>query len=231
MVSEGLIHGIKLKDEPAIPCKPCLLAKAKRKPILSSRSGTQATKLGELIYSDIWGPATTRTIGHTEYYVVFVDDAKHWIAVNLMCRKSDTFNNYKGYEAWLKTQFNVSIKCFQSDKGGEYTLNDFLQHTKSKGTVHQFSVHNVHGQNGVLERVHYTLLDGVRALLSASGLPASLWGEALKHMVWIRNRSPTKALNGMTLYEALYGEKPTLKGVQEWGSVCWITRKSSKICK
>ena len=49
-------------------------------------------------------------------------------------------------------------------------------------------------------------------------------------MVWIRNRSPAKALDGMTPYEALYGKKPTLKGVREWGSPCWVTRKSSKIC-
>ena len=73
------------------------------------------------------------------------------------------------------------------------------------------------------------LLDGIRALLSASGLPASLWGEALKHMVWIRNRSPAKALDRMTPYEALYGRKPVLKGVREWGSLCWVTKKTSKI--
>ena len=123
----------------------------------------------------------------------------------------------------------MNIKNFQSDKEGEYTSKEFLQHTKSKGTVQRFLVHEVHGQNGVPERAHYTLLDGVQALLSASGLPASLWGEALKHMVWIRNQSPTKALDGMMPYEALYSEKPTLKGVREWGSLCWITRKFSKI--
>lgn len=185
MVNEGLIDGIKLKNDPPTPCKPCLLAKAKRKPIPSSRTGNRATKLGELVYSDVWGPATTRTIGHAEYYVIFVDDANRWISIDLMRKKSEVFANYKNYEAWLKTQFGVDIKTFQSDKGGEYTSAEFLQHTKSKGTVHRFSVHDVHGQNGVPEQAHYTLLDGVRALLSASGLPASLWGEALKHMVWI----------------------------------------------
>ena len=126
-----------------------------------------------------------------------------------MCRKSEVFENYKNYEAWLTTQFGTGIRVFQSDKGGEYTSTEFRQHTKSKGTIHRFSVHEVRGQNGVPEHTHYTLLDGVRALLSVSGLPATLWGEALKHMVWIQNQSPTKALNGMTPYEALYCEKPT----------------------
>lgn len=30
-------------------------------------------------------------------------------------------------------------------------------------------------------------------------------------------------------YRAVYGEKPTLKGAREWGSLCWVTRKTSKI--
>jgi hypothetical protein len=94
MVSEGLIAGIKLKEEPPTPCKPCLLAKAKRKPIPSSRTGEQSTKLGELVYSDVWGPATTRTVGHAEYYVIFVDDAKRWISIDLMRKKSEVLTNY-----------------------------------------------------------------------------------------------------------------------------------------
>ena len=161
MVSEGLITGVKLKNEPPTPCKPCLLAKAKKKPLPNSRTGNRATKLGELVYSDVWGPATTRTVGHAEYYVIFVDDAKRWISIDLMRKKSEVFANYKNHEAWLRTQFDANIKTFQSDKGGEYTSAEFLQHTKSNGTVHRFSVHDVHGQNGVPERAHYTLLDGV----------------------------------------------------------------------
>ena len=78
-----------------------------------------------------------------------------------MRRKSEVLTNYRNYEAWLKTQFGVNIKTFQSDKGGEYTSNEFSEHTKSKGSVHRFSVHNVHGQNSVPEWAHYTLLDGI----------------------------------------------------------------------
>ena len=137
MVNEGLISGIKLRDEPATACKPCLLAKAKKKPLPITRTGTQATKLGELVYSDVWGPATTRTVGHAEYYVIFVDNVKRWITTDLMRQKSEVFANYQNYEAWLKTQFDTNIKTFQSDKGGEYTSAEFSQHTKLKGTIHQ----------------------------------------------------------------------------------------------
>ena len=33
----------------------------------------------------------------------------------------------------------------------------------------------------------------------------------------------------MTPYEALYEKKPSLKGAREWGSLCWVTKKTSKI--
>ena len=130
MINEGFITDIKLKDMPATPCKPCLLAKVKKKPIPSSWTGKPSTKLGELIYSNVWGPATTRTVSHAKYYIIFVDDAKRWISIDLMCWKSEVLTHYRNYEAWLKTQFDVNIKTFQSDKGGEYTLAEYLQHVE-----------------------------------------------------------------------------------------------------
>ena len=44
-------------------------------------------------------------------------------------------------------------------------------------------------------------------MLHASGLPKTLWGEALLHVVWVKNRSATRALDDKTPYEMLYGKK------------------------
>jgi hypothetical protein len=49
-----------------------------------------------------------------------------------------------------------------------------------------------------------------RALLKQRGMPAVFLGEAVVTAVYIPNRSPTKALNGRTLYEAWHGRKPTV---------------------
>jgi len=48
----------------------------------------------------------------------------------------------------------------------------------------------------------------VRAILYDSKLPKALWGEILKAVVYIWERSPNAALNGMTAYEAWTGQKP-----------------------
>jgi hypothetical protein len=49
-----------------------------------------------------------------------------------------------------------------------------------------------------------------RALLMQRGMPAVFWGEAVVTAVYILNRSPTKALNGRTPYEAWHGRKPAV---------------------
>jgi hypothetical protein len=48
-------------------------------------------------------------------------------------------------------------------------------------------------------------------------MTAVFWGEAVVMVVYILNRSPTKALNGRTPYEAWHGRKPTVSHIQVFG--------------
>ena len=83
--------------------------------------------------------------------------------------------------------------------------------------------HNdTHHQTGVAERHNRTIAERIRALLHASGLPKNLWGEVAWHVVWLLNRTTTKAVEGMTLFEAAFGKKPNLKGVREWGEKVYV---------
>ena len=43
------------------------------------------------------------------------------------------------------------------------------------------------------------------------------WGEAVVTAVYILNRSPTKALDGMTPYEAWHGRKPAVSHLRVFG--------------
>lgn len=83
-------------------------------------------------------------------------------------------------------------------------------------------VHDTPQHNGVAERLNRTLLEKVRAMLHESGLPRALWGEAVRHAVWLKNRTPTKALEGGTPLEAATGQKPDLSRVRTWGSRVWV---------
>ena len=64
----------------------------------------------------------------------------------------------------------------------------------------------------------------------ASGLPKFLWGEAIKHAVYLKNRTSTKALDGKTPFEAFHGTRPNLYGLPEFGCKVWVhTMEGSKL--
>ena len=54
-------------------------------------------------------------------------------------------------------------------------------------------------------------------MLHASSLPKSLWGEAMMHATWLKNRSSTRRLGNKTPYEVLYNKKPDLQKLPVWG--------------
>ena len=102
-----------------------------------------------------------------------------------MARKSETFNSYKQYEAWVEMQHGVKIKCLQTNHGGEYLSEEFTNHLKSKGTVRSLTVHDTLEENGVSEWLNCTLLEHARAMHLTAGLPKFLWTESVQHAVWL----------------------------------------------
>ena len=106
----------------------------------------------------------------------------------------------------------------RSDRGGEYYgryLEDgqspgpFPKFLQEHGIVAQYTMSGSLDQNGVAERRNRTLLDMVRNMFSSSKLPKFLWTEALKTVVYILNRVPTKAVQ-KTPFELLKCWEPSL---------------------
>ena len=69
-------------------------------------------------------------------------------------------------------------------------------------------------------------MERVRAIMHQADLPKSLWAEAILFAVWLKNRTSTKALGNVTPYQRLYGEKPNLANVPEWGQQVWVHNPS-----
>ena len=59
-------------------------------------------------------------------------------------------------------------------------------------------------------------------MLTSSGLPKGLWGEAAITATYIYNRTPNSALEGyISPYEARNGEKPDISHLRTFGSICY----------
>jgi len=60
-----------------------------------------------------------------------------------------------------------------------------------------------------------------RAIMLDSQLPKSLWAEAINTANYLLARSPTAANKGVTPYEKLYGNKPTISHLRRFGCVAY----------
>ena len=104
------------------------------------------------------------------------------------------------------------LKAIRTDNGGEYTSSEFKAYLKA-GVRHELTIPKSSEQNGVAERMNRTLVETTRSMLVGANLSHRFWAEALSIATYLRNKSPTKAVCGMTPCEAWTGEKPQVEGL------------------
>ena len=170
-----------------------------------------------MIHSDVCGKLDTRSLSGAEYFLTFIDDKSRFAWVYVLKQKSEVFSKFVEWKTVIEKATGKQVKTLCSDNGGEYAAKDFEHYLKSNGIHHQLTVRKAPEQNGVAERSNRTLVETVRAMLSDSGLSKKIWAEAVSTDCYLRNRSSTTAVRGMTPDEALYGEKPNAQHLKVFG--------------
>lgn len=59
-------------------------------------------------------------------------------------------------------------------------------------------------------------------MLKERNVPAKLWGEAIRHAVYVLNKLPTRALSKLTPYESWTGKKPHLEYLKVFGCLGYM---------
>ena len=224
LVEAGLVTGIAidLKSQEE-HCEVCIFACATRKPVPKVRVSEQAKEFGDEVHTDISGLIRVATWRGCRYFITFTDNATHYTLTYLLPVKSDALTVYKRFEAWAVTQSHcTTIKVLRSDHGGEYLSKKFDKHLTDAGTARRLTIHDTPQMNGIAECLNRTLCEKIHALLYSASLPQNLWGEALRHATWLKNQMSTRALGGITPWQALYGSPPNLNGLKRFGKVVWV---------
>jgi transposase InsO family protein len=222
-VKTGLVKGVELDStsEPAF-CDACTQAKATHQPF-PEESKNRARTYGELVHTDLWGPAKTASIGGCSYYISFTDDYSRETVVRFLKLKSEALTTFKQYEAYVSRQHPGARLCkVRSDRGGEYLSAEFDKYLKDQGITRQLTVHDSPQQNGVAERLNRTLVEHARAMLLAKDLPKFLWAKAINYATWLKNRLPSRTIPGHTPYELINKSKPNLAAAHEFSSKVYI---------
>ena len=114
------------------------------------------------------------------------------------------------------------MKTLRTDNGGEFTSTKFQSYLKSCGVRHELTIPKTPEQNGAAERLNRTLVETTRAMLLDAKLSQKFWAEAVSTATYLRNRSPTTALQNSTPHEAWHGSKPCVNHLRVFGSMTYV---------
>jgi hypothetical protein len=157
----------------------------------------------EIIHTDICGPFPTPCLNGQRYFISFIDYRIRYMYLYFLNDKAEALNAFKTYKVEVEKQKENKIKIVRSDRGGEYygrytetgqMIGPFTQFLEEEGIVAQYTMSGTPKQNGVAERRNRTLMNLVRSMLSNSELHLFLWSEALKIVVYVLNRVPSKVV-------------------------------------
>ena len=213
---ESSVKGMHIKDKTNFDCSTCTLSKMTQ--FRNKSLNPKATKILEVVHTDIVGPITPASKDGFRYGLSFIDDYSGYIYVYLLKQKSDSIKAMKKFLA--DTAPYGKVKILRCDNGTEYTNSQFRTLLIDNQIKQEFSSPYSPHHNGTAERSHRTVYEMARALLIESKLPQTMWHYAVKTAVHIRDRCYSPRLK-KTLVEIYTGSKPNLAKMQLFGVKCY----------
>ncbi|KAD3336165.1 hypothetical protein E3N88_31684 [Mikania micrantha] len=200
-------------------CEGCVLGKQHKLSFQPSQK--RATRILEIIHSDVCGPMPVNSLGRSKYFLLFVDDFSRMTWVYFLEKKSEVFSKFKIFKTMVEKQSGHSVKILRTDRGGEFCSNEFNMFCETHGIKRHLTAPFTPEQNGVCERKNRTVVEMAQCMLQAKGMPSYFWAEAVATAVHILNLSPTKAVDNKTPIHMWSGERPNVNDLRIFGCLCY----------
>ena len=195
------------------------------------QSTYRAEKPLELLHADICGPISPCTLAGNKYFLLIVDNSTRWMWLYMLEAKSDAFEAFKKFKFLMENKTEYKIRRFRRIEVVSSYLQSSLNFAKKKGIERHLTAPYSPQQNGIVECRNRTVMAMTRSLLKSMHVPAKLWGEAVRHAVYLLNRLPTKALGERTPFEAWMGRKPHLAHLRVFGCVAYVKNTTPHLKK
>lgn len=195
-------------------CKECAEGRMTKLPWKNKT--TPASRPLEVIHSDIFGPVSEEmTSDRTKYFISFLDEFTHFSVIYLMKNKSEAFDKFVQYVNMATSKMNSSISRLKCNNGAEYKSEKFQKFCIEKGIQIEYTVPFTPELNGKAERLNRLIAERARAMISDSGMPKSLWPQAVTCAVYLINRSVT--VNNKIPAEMWYNKPVDLSNIKVFG--------------
>ena len=166
-----------------------------------------------------------------EYLYVVVDDHTHVVYTWLMCLKLEAPEAFSAFKAAAENESGAKIHKVMTDNARKLSMGVMREICEKEGIRLNTMVPYHPVSNGIAERAIGVRTSAAQAMLHDSGLPQYLWAEAYNTVTYVHNRTPTRALGGVTPYEARYSAKPKVEHLCAFGAPCTIIEPQHNLKK
>ncbi|KAJ9545622.1 hypothetical protein OSB04_025329 [Centaurea solstitialis] len=231
LVSKHLVNGLPetrlSKDTLCSACEKGKMKKSSHPPKME----TNCHHPLDMLHMDMRGPMRVESLAHKKYMLVLVDEYSRYTWLEFLRAKSDAADLIIAFIKRIQILLGRQVKKLRSDNGTEFRnvkLQSFLEEV---GISHNFSAVRTPQQNGVVERKNRTLVEAARSMIAHSGVPPSLWAEAVSTACYTQNRTLIVKRTGKTTYEMVNKRKPNIKFFRVFGCVCYLLNNRDDLGK
>ncbi|KAL4017193.1 hypothetical protein IC575_024869 [Cucumis melo] len=157
LARKNMVKGLPYVKHPDQLCEGCLHGKQLRKSFPQESSSRPRRPL-ELVHTNLCGPIKPSSFGHNNSFLLFIDDFSRKTWVYFVKEKSEVFGMFKRFKALVEKESGYYIKALRSDRGDEFTSNEFKTFCVENGIRRPKTVPFTPQQNGVVERKNRTTL-------------------------------------------------------------------------
>ena len=217
MARSQTVEGMLIDTSNAPPkCEHCILGKQTHSSVPKLREGARATSHLERVFIDLCGPMSIPSRSGRLYSMNIIDDYSSFVWSLPLRSKDEAAPILKHWLTALEVQTPHRLRSFVTDNG-ELASSQIQDWCSQKGILHLFTAPYTSAHNGRAERLHRTLLDKARAMISACKAPTNMWDEFCATAAYLTNLTGTTANNGKTPSELWYGSKPSVSHLCEIG--------------
>jgi len=127
---------------------------------------------------------------------------------------------------FIENQSGNRVKVLRTD--GAYAVSEVERIVSSRGIVHEMTAPYSPAGNGKVERKNRSLTETARTIMRGKGVPKKYWAYAVATACFLQNRTLPGTVTGLTPYESLFGSKPDLSLIRQFGSKCWVLIEGHK---
>ncbi|KAA0062709.1 copia-type polyprotein [Cucumis melo var. makuwa] len=146
--------------------------------------------------------------------------------------KLEVFGRFKRFKALVEKESGYEIKALRSNRGGEFTSNEFKTFCTKNGIRRPMTVPFTPQQNDIVEWKNRIILNMARSMLKSKKMPKQFWVQVVECAVYLSNRSSTRSLCNKTHKQAWIGRKPSIAHLRVFGCIAYAQipdKKRSKL--